>query len=664
MSSSLVLSPPPPIASVSESSSTTSRGHRSSRTTYPRRAREHPSISPVPTNASSTGMSTRSRRSYSRSLSHAGGSPSKQSSPEKRSMTSSSSRKNTDIKVDGEIDYDDSEAAALGLELGEDEETLEQVIFQPLRKKQEQTIVKKEQEEEGEPEIDTILDAGSQAEESVLPLEEPGTDTPVKKNVIRLVLGRKRKAEGEEEIEKAKVEEQEPEQEQTENVVAEEKEMDTERGREQEREEDRAEESIHGDERADSRDDDKHDERHDGPRRMPRKKRKWLKKGEVDPDDPVAVARQREKHRIIDEAIESLDKQEEMLLADSHPQLLWLWAELDKRRDLQLKWLEARHEAVIDDLATMRDHEKSATKSDFKVKRAQLASDIVRDNRHKMARISAERIALKRNPDCMPNLRAGRGGGGWSISDKLLLSTGAQQLTPIEVHGEIKQRPSIPRGIQSMDYSEIQSDRTRMGAVREAITRSPSPPPSKPRVPSGAPPSVWIAPQHNTKSRHTSVNQPEWTHQKPPEQQPPPARSYNGAFRPPRDLDAHQWNAPPVFRPRSPEIIHAQPKRVEQHANNHHHHHRYDPQPSHYDPRSQHDHDYDAKLRRDRLPPPPPMPTSRSDASRYGYWPPPLNGSSASDKNGRMSNSTPSYHHPYLPRPPVPPPSLGLPPRA
>ena len=37
------------------------------------------------------------------------------------------------------------------------------------------------------------------------------------------------------------------------------------------------------------------------PKRAPRKKRKWLKKGEVDPDDPVAVARQKERFGIIDQ---------------------------------------------------------------------------------------------------------------------------------------------------------------------------------------------------------------------------------------------------------------------------------------------------------------------------------------------------------------------------
>jgi hypothetical protein len=35
-------------------------------------------------------------------------------------------------------------------------------------------------------------------------------------------------------------------------------------------------------------------------RRAPRKKRKWFKKGQIDPDDPVAVAKQKERFAMID----------------------------------------------------------------------------------------------------------------------------------------------------------------------------------------------------------------------------------------------------------------------------------------------------------------------------------------------------------------------------
>lgn len=58
----------------------------------------------------------------------------------------------------------------------------------------------------------------------------------------------------------------------------------------------------------------------------------------------------------------------------------------------------------------------------------EIADQITHANRQKMARLTAERIALRRNPDALPNLRAGRGGGGWAIADKHLLSAGEQAL--------------------------------------------------------------------------------------------------------------------------------------------------------------------------------------------------------------------------------------------
>ncbi|KAK8847608.1 hypothetical protein IAR55_005467 [Kwoniella newhampshirensis] len=640
MSSSVVLSPSvAPIATVSELSSSSTLTHRTNRASYPRRAREHPSTSPGPTNASST-MSTRSRRSYSRSLSHAGGSPTKQSSPDKRSITSSGSRRDRDHKGDISYDTDQTKTAALGLEIGEDEPS-DQVVFLPGEEEEGGKEVKREQD--GEPEIDGQGDAVI-TDQSMTALTGPVvSEEPTKKNVIRLVLGRKRKAEADEAVDPSRERGKDVE----ENTI----ESEYEREIEQDREEERAEGSVHDEDRADTK-----DEKNGGPRRLPRKKRKWLKKGEVDPDDPVAVARQRAKHKIIDEAIESLDKQEEMLLADSHPQLLWLWAELDRRRNLQLKWLEARHEAVIGDLATMRDHEKRASKSDFRVKREALADDMVRDNRHRMARATAERTALKREEDTLPTLKTGRGGGGWVLSDKFLLSTGDQQLAPVEVRGVRRQRPDISQQIQSLSFEEIQSDLQKLGRI--IPFNSPLSPPIKA--------SVSHQSHHHNESRRATTARPEWAQHKPspPQQQAPPPRPLS-LWNPPRDIGYH-LGKPSTSRPKSPELIHPQPKRERIEGNNGHHHHRFDPHPSPYDARPPHDHDYDAKLRQDRFPPPQQqMSGSRSDASRYGYWPPPLGSSAIGGQGGRMTNTASSapYHHSYLPRPPAPP-SLGLPPRA
>lgn len=71
----------------------------------------------------------------------------------------------------------------------------------------------------------------------------------------------------------------------------------------------------------------------DKPKRAPRKRRKWLRKGEVDPDDPKAVAEQKARHALIDAAIVALDEQERQVLDGTHPQLVELWDELERRRN-------------------------------------------------------------------------------------------------------------------------------------------------------------------------------------------------------------------------------------------------------------------------------------------------------------------------------------------
>lgn len=89
------------------------------------------------------------------------------------------------------------------------------------------------------------------------------------------------------------------------------------------------------------------------PKRAPRKRRKWLRKGEVDPDDHKAVAEQKARHALIDAALEALDQQERLLLDGTHPQLVELWRECERRRDLQLKYNEEkfkRNTYELDDL--------------------------------------------------------------------------------------------------------------------------------------------------------------------------------------------------------------------------------------------------------------------------------------------------------------------------
>ncbi len=80
----------------------------------------------------------------------------------------------------------------------------------------------------------------------------------------------------------------------------------------------------------------------------------------MDPDDPIAVGRQKERHKVIDEcvvpqsmetllmesrrALAHLDMQLALMKNGKHPQLVWMLDELETRRNKQLSRLEARYE--------------------------------------------------------------------------------------------------------------------------------------------------------------------------------------------------------------------------------------------------------------------------------------------------------------------------------
>ncbi|KIR41132.1 hypothetical protein I313_03084 [Cryptococcus deuterogattii Ram5] len=365
-------------------------------------------------------------------------------------------------------------------------------------------------------------------------------------------------------------------------------------------------------------------------KRAPRKRRKWLKKGEVDPDDPIAVARQQARHRLIDDAIACLDQQEKDLLDGSHPQLLWLWQELERRKEAQYLWAEAREQADEDQLLKMCDHWKRCARFNFHVRLEEIADQITHANRQKMARLTAERIALRRNPDALPNLRAGRGGGGWAIADKHLLSAGEQALEPIEVDGQVKQRRAIARGIQSLSQSDIQSDLLKMGLQRPPAPRSPSPPPRRPSP---------VYPMYNN-GRSQSNKRPSqasaWQQPKEHYQQPPPP-----PLPPSSQAVPGMWDRPnSMYHPSMP----LPP-----------------PQPTTYDARTARD--YEAGMRRDRMNPPPtssvPYASRAESTPRYHFWQP--SSGPISKSNGAPSMSYfPSY--PRTAPPTGPPPGIGLPP--
>nr|XP_018265242.1 uncharacterized protein I303_01602 [Kwoniella dejecticola CBS 10117]OBR87400.1 hypothetical protein I303_01602 [Kwoniella dejecticola CBS 10117] len=330
-----------------------------------------------------------------------------------------------------EVEEEADEDIGVGMEEGEEEEEEVEEVEEVGRREDDQHTVQGPSRNDSQP-IPLSTSPPSHSGVTRHNFVSPGKkilDGPAKKSVIRLVLGRKRKAEVDSDRtdrEDSPIEVPEP----SETPAPEEPRLN----------------GI-----AD-------DVKEDKGKRLPRKKRKWLKKGEVDPDDPVAVARQKERHRLIDEAIDDLDKQEHLLLDNAHPQLLWLWQELDRRRGLQLDWLEARHQAAIGDLERLRDHERAVTRSTFRVKREDLASAMTRDGRQRIARTAAERTALKRQPASMPSLRGGRGGGGWQVSSTSLLSNGQQRLLPLTASECPFERRDIPRQIQPLTSAEAMAD--------------------------------------------------------------------------------------------------------------------------------------------------------------------------------------------------------------
>lgn len=329
-------------------------------------------------------------------------------------------------------------------------------------------------------------------------------------------------------------------------------------------------------------------------------------------------------------AIASLNQQEKDLLDGSHPQLLWLWQELERRKDAQYLWAEAREQADEGELLKMCDHWKKFARFNFHVRLEEIADEITHANRQKMARLTAERIALRRNPDALPNLRAGRGGGGWAIADKHLLSTGEQTLEPIEIDGQIRQRRAIARDIQSLSQTDIQSDLLKMGLQRPSAPRSPSPPPRRPSP---------VYPMYND-GRSQSNKRPSqtsaWQQPKEHYQQPPPPPLPSSS-----QVVSGIWDRPnSMYHPSMP----LPP-----------------PQPTAYDARAARD--YEAGMRRDRMNPPPsssaPYASRTESTPRYHFWQP------SSGPSPKTNGAPPMSYFSSYPRstaPTGPPPGIGLPP--
>ncbi|WWD07425.1 hypothetical protein V865_005523 [Kwoniella europaea PYCC6329] len=551
MSSSLVLTPEPnPPNSLSEPPQSQPRPQRSTRAAvnYSERAPDYSSVSPHSTTPTrSAAVSTRSRRSISSSLSVA------ERSPDKKMFANGRKRAFSPL-----FDNERKEAA-LGLVLGEAASTEEETSEGSKATAQEEgedevedDLNEDEDEEDGdigsngeeekegeEAEVSKLSESPiKRTKEQIIPTEQSAalsnsrvtrrrTVSPEKKpveeptttGVIRLVFGKKRKAEVDMELtEKGTV--PAPTAAASEAPILPEEPQS---------------EVINEDSGEDSR------------KRLPRKKRKWLKKGEVDPNDPIAVARQKERHRLIDEAIEDLNKQEQLLLDNAHPQLLWLWDELERRKGLQINWLEARHDAAIGDLERLRDHELQVAKSDFRLKREELANTMIRENRHKMARTAAERTALKRRPGSMPNLRGGRGGGGWQVSTTNLLSNGEQKLVPLTDADDPVMRRDVSRKIEPLNPAEVKADLEKLEAHKV-----------KRQHRSSTPPNVHSKPSASRSDRHSLPRPVEQQHNaKVVRYAPPPAPPHRppSIWDPPKPLMAIHVHKQGISRPRSPEHL-------------------------------------------------------------------------------------------------------------
>ena len=105
------------------------------------------------------------------------------------------------------------------------------------------------------------------------------------------------------------------------------------------------------------------------------------------------------------------------------------------------------------------------------------------ENRRKLSHLKQERTALRRQPGSMPNLRAGRGGGGWTLSEDPLLSTGKEKIAPFMVKGSVRLKRDVQVGPSALDPSVVNEDLARF-RIR---IKTPVEKPGKPSVTAASP---------------------------------------------------------------------------------------------------------------------------------------------------------------------------------
>ncbi|KAL7419207.1 hypothetical protein Q5752_006044 [Cryptotrichosporon argae] len=210
----------------------------------------------------------------------------------------------------------------------------------------------------------------------------------------------------------------------------------------------------------------------DKPKRAPRKKRKWLKKGEVDPDDALAVARQRERHALIDAAIASLDAQEREILDGTHPQLVMLQDELERRFEYSTAKMKLRFEADLAELGRCRRVDREAVKFQYHQVRGDLVERMTRENIRIMSHLDSEknhnnagRPFTKRQYTNMTSLRDGRGSITWTLGTSELLSNHTLPTVPVIIDGVVRQRPDTSVTPRMALADDIHADIEAMGRI-------------------------------------------------------------------------------------------------------------------------------------------------------------------------------------------------------
>ncbi|BEI81883.1 hypothetical protein CcaverHIS002_0210430 [Cutaneotrichosporon cavernicola] len=225
----------------------------------------------------------------------------------------------------------------------------------------------------------------------------------------------------------------------------------------------------------------------DKPKRPPRKKRRRaLRRGEVDPDDLEAVAAQKARHEQIDLALASLKEQEQQVLNDTHPKLLTLWSDLEERFNRIIGYRDAQYEAQQAELKKTFDLEQQQNQFQFYADREDISLQMTFEIARKKARLAAEKVyhdmndgrpSNKRMFTNMPMLGEGRGCGGWYRHPTSLLSDQSEDTAYVVKDAIVRKRRRIDLGPEGATATEAIDDLIELGLREPEPEPEPSPEP-------------------------------------------------------------------------------------------------------------------------------------------------------------------------------------------